>query len=128
MSLTSKQEELLTAFQYGNKEKALGLLKVTSKPEEINKYNWTLLHYAARLGWTDVCQLLIQQYHIDPHCKNSSFGRTALHEACDYGYTETVKYLVCHAHCDPLTRDYRGFTPFDKSDGVTRHFLQEIIG
>ena len=122
-------QELLSAFYPpGDKEKVLSLLPVVSDPAGIrDRDNWTLLHWAASSGWTDVCRLLVEQYQVDPHCRDS-FGRTALHIASYNNYLDTVQYLVTSVCCDPLTEDKLGDTPLSLSRGETRLFLQGIIG
>ena len=123
-------EQLLSAFYYpGDKEKVLSLLPVVSDPAGIRGsiYNWTLLHYAAYRGWTDVCRLLVEQYQVDPHCRSSD-GWTALHWASIHNHLDTVQYLVSSVCCDPLTVDNDGDTPLSYSSGETELFLQGIIG
>ena len=77
-------------------------------------YNYTLLHLAAHSGWTRVCQLLIEQYQIDPDCRDT-YGLTPLYCACITNKTDTVKYLVSNGYCDPLIKDNIGQTPLDRS-------------
>ena len=126
--MTAKQ--LLSAFRFpGDKEKVLSLLPVVNDHAGIRDsvYNWTLLHYAARYGWTDVCRLLVEQYQVDPHCRSSG-GWTALHYASEFNHLDIVQYLVSSVCCDPLTEDNWGGTPLSDSEGETRLFLQGIIG
>ena len=55
---------LLKAFKDRDKEKALSLLPQTRDPATIKDTdydNWTLLHWAADRGWTDVCVLLVER-------------------------------------------------------------------
>lgn len=123
--------EILEAIRDpGDKEKVLSLLPLLSKPNEIKDssyHNSTLLHYAARNGWTDVCQILIEQYQVDPHCRTSG-GWTALHWACLRDLIDVVKYLVIAVCCDPLSKNDYGQTPLDDSRGETKKFLEGIIG
>ena len=122
-------EQLLNAFRYsGDKEKVLSLLPIVSDPAGItDSNNWTLLHYAARRGWTDVCRLLVEQYQVDPHCRDST-GWTALHIASILNQLDIVQYLVTSVCCDPLTESNYGRTPLSRSSGETELFLQGIIG
>ena len=122
-------QELLSAFDYpGYKWKVLSLLPVLRNPAGIrDSTNWTLLHYAARRGWIDVCRLLVEQYQVDPHVRNSG-GGTALHWASIYKHLDTVQYLVRSVCCDPLTVDKWGRTPLSYSSGEITLFLQGIIG
>ena len=125
--MTAKQ--LQSAFySLGGNEKVLSLLPVVSDPAGIrDSNNWTLLHWAAIRGWTDVCRLLVEQYQVDPHCRDIS-GRTALHYASIHNHLDTVQYLVSSVCCDPLTKDNGGHTPLSWSKGEIRLFLQGIIG
>ena len=125
--MTAKQ--LLSAFySSGGKEKVLSLLPVVRDPAGIRgSTNQTLLHWAARNGWTDVCRLLVEQYQVDPHCRNSG-GYTALHYASILNHLDVVQYLVSTVCCDPLTEDNGGRTPLSRSSGETELFLQGIIG
>ena len=104
-------EQLLIAFNYpGDKEKVLSLLPVVSDPAGIRgSYNWTLIHYAADRGWTDVCRLLVEQYQVDPHCRNSG-GWTALHYAAQNGWTDVCRLLVEQYQVDPHCSDRYGRT------------------
>ena len=125
--MTAKQ--LLSAFYPpGGKKKVLSLLPVVRDPAGIrDNINQTLLHYAAHYGWTDVSRLLVEQYQVDPHCRDSN-GWTALHYASEFNHLDIVQYLVTSVCCDPLTENNVGFTPLSKSKGETRLFLQGIIG
>ena len=122
-------EQLLSAFYSpGDKEKVLSLLPVVRDPPGIrDSNNWTLLHLAAQNGWTDVCQLLVEQYQADPHRRDSR-GWTALHYASIFDHLDVVQYLVSSVCFDPLTKSKRGGTPLSRSGGETRLFLQGIIG
>ena len=104
-------EQLLSAFRYpGDKEKVLSLLPVVSDPAGIRgSYNQTLLHFAARNGWTDVCRLLVEQYQVDPHCRDSD-GKTALHNAARNGWTDVCRLLVEQYQVDPHCRNSIGCT------------------
>ena len=103
--MTAKQ--LLSAFiKPGDKEKVLSLLPVVSDPAGIrDSDNWTLVHHAARNGWTDVCRLLVEQYQVDPHCRDSIRGWTALHWAAINGWTDVCRLLVEQCQVDPYCRD-----------------------
>ncbi len=125
--MTAKQ--LLNTISYpGDKGKVLSLLPVVSDPAGIrDSNNWTLLHWAARYGWTDVCRLLVEQNQVDPHCRGSG-GETALHIASILDHLDIVQYLVSSVCCDPLTENKWGRTPLSYSSGETRLFPQGIIG
>ena len=52
---------------------------------------------------------------------------TPLYWACANNHTDVVHYLVGNGYSDPSIQDNLGLTPFDKSNGVTRKYLREII-
>lgn len=131
-------EQLWRAFcSCTDQEEAVALLSLYSYTtvQSANDYsNSTLLHSAATRGWTRVCQLLTDKYQIDPDCRDI-IGRTPLHCACLYNKTDTVHYLVSHCYCDPLIKATNGWTAFnrgqtavDKSYGVVKDYLEDIIG
>ena len=108
--MTAKQ--LLSAFYPpGGKKKVLSLLPVVSDPAGIRDslYNRTLLHWAALNGWTDVSRLLVEQYQVDPHCRDSD-GGTALICAAIRGWTDVCRLLVEQYQVDPHCRDSDGWT------------------
>ena len=107
--MTAKQ--LLSAFNDpGDKEKVLSLLPVVRDPAGIRgSTNRTLLHCAALNGWTDVSRLLVEQYQVDPHCKDSD-GWTALHSAAFNGWTGVCRLLVEQYQADSHCRDSYGRT------------------
>ena len=115
-------EQLLSAFDPpGDKEKVLSLLPVVSDPAGIRySTNWTLLHFAARNGWTDVCRLLVEQYQVDPHCRNS-IGWTALHSAASRGWTDVCRLLVEQYQVDPHCRDSIGWTALHSAASIHNH-------
>ena len=124
--------QLLDAFvNSSNQDQAISHLSrftTTRIKKEKDPYdNWTLLHWAARNGWTRACQVLVQEYGVDPECRSNA-GYTPLHWACLYNHTDTVKLLVGNGDSDPLIKNNSGETPFDWSNGVTREYLSEIIG
>ena len=122
-------DDVLNAFRREDKERVLSLLStVRVHPSTIrDEYNSTLLHYTSGHGWLDICQLLVDVYQLDPHCRDSD-GRTALHWACYNNHHEVVRYLVQYCCTDPLVKDKLGYTPLDRSRGESRQLLQEIIG
>lgn len=58
-----------------------------------DKEGWTPLHFAAELGHTGICQLLIHA-GADIHAQSSKFDQTALHLAADNGALECCKTLI----------------------------------
>ena len=95
--------------------------------KEKDSLNWTLLHWAARNGWTRACQVLVEEYGVNTECRDN-FGCSPLYWACRYNHTDIVKLLVGNGDSDPLIKNNSGETPFDESKGVTREYLSEIIG
>ena len=100
---------------------------IKKEKDQYSNSDWTLLHYAARKGWTRACRVLVEEYGVDTDCRDNA-GWTPLHWACLNNHTDTVKLLVRNGYSDPLIKTNRGDTPFDESEGVTREYLSEIIG
>ena len=124
--------QLWSAFvNSSNQDQAISHLSrftTTIIKKEKDQYgNGTLLHWAAASGWTRACQVLVQEYGVDTECRDDD-GWTPLYLACLYNHTDTVKLLVSNGDSDPLIKSNSGYTPFDKSEGVTREYLSEIIG
>ena len=113
-----------------NQDQAISHLSrftTTRIKKEKDSLNCTLLHWAARNGWTRACQVLVQEYGVNTECRSNA-GYTPLHWACLYNHTDTVKLLVGNGDSDPLIKTNSGATPFDMSNRVTREYLSEIIG
>ena len=103
----------LTAFNEGNKAKALEYLKQCSNPSLIctdqandtngvlTIQNITLLHIAARHNWPDVISTLIQTYKCDKEAVNNRWS-TPVHYCARYGSLEAMKCLVEKHGCDPM--------------------------
>ena len=92
------REKCLLAFDNGDKEKVIKLLPKMQKPQNTTfcylfLNNCTLVHFATRWGWDDVCQLLVQTYNCDPTAKDDRQS-SPLHWACFYGYVRVVDYLL----------------------------------
>ena len=88
------EEKCLDAFQYDEKEVALELLSEVHQPQNVKSdHKWTLLHYAAKYGWGDICQALIQNHGLDPTDK-TDLGYSTFHVACLYGKPEVVEYML----------------------------------
>ena len=123
--MTAKQ--LLSAFySSGGKEKVLSLLPVVRDPAGIrDSNNWTLLQCAAYNGWTDVCRLLVEQYQVDPHCRNSD-GETALHCAALNGWTDVCRLLVEQYQVDPHCRSSFGETALHWASILNNNHLDTV--
>ena len=68
---STTSDQLLDAFYYpGNMQEAIRLLSAFPNPSEIKNiktsYSGYLIHHAARIGWTDIIELLVTTYHCDP--------------------------------------------------------------
>ncbi len=120
-------KELYSAFyNCSTQDAAVSLLSQHSYTTVNSAKEYTLLHRAAAENWTRVCQLLINQYQIDPDCSDTT-GCTPLHLACIKNNTDTVSYLLLNGYCDPLIKNNNGDTPFDCSSGSVKDFLEDII-
>ena len=83
------------AFNRGDEEKALRLLKVVKDPREVKGYGGsTLLHHAAVQGWTDIVELLIMKYNCDVNSVNV-YNYTPVHYASIRGHLNVIKYYYC---------------------------------
>ena len=124
-------EQLWDAFyDSSNQDQAISHLSrftTTIKKEKDQYDNGTVLHCAARNDWTRACQVLVEEYELDPECRDV-MGWTPLHWACANNNTDTIVLLVGNGYSDPLIKDNRGYTPLDTSYGVSREYLSEIIG
>ena len=73
------------------------LPKLRSPESTRNSYcRWegsTLLHFAVRRGWEDVCKLLVEKYNCRPTTVNDD-DQSPLHVACLLGNEAIVKYLL----------------------------------
>ena len=88
------REQCLAAFSKGDKEAAVELLEKVQQPQSIRNYDgWTLVHYAAKWSWPDICRTLIDKYHLDP-TEKTKYGESPLHWACMEGRAKVVGYLL----------------------------------
>ena len=86
--------QCLYAFKNGEKTAAMELLSKVQKPEDLkDSRNRTLVHLAAVRGWHDMCQILVEGYHLSPTEKDIN-GRRPLHHACEHGSAQVVNYLL----------------------------------
>ena len=80
------------AFRYGRKEDARKLLAQVQQPHP------HCVHWAARNGWHDLCQQLVENYNLSPSDEADILGHGVmfrpLHRACIEGSVEVVKYLL----------------------------------
>ncbi len=75
----------------------------------------TALHCAAIRGWTDLCRLLVEQYQVDPHCRDNDRGYTALHWAANNGWPDVCRLLVEQYRVNPHCRDNSGWTALHRA-------------
>ena len=88
------REQCLRAFIHGDKEVAQQLLARVPDPQTLREsYNRTLVHRAAIHGWHDICQILVEQHHVNPSDKDDH-ECSPLHCACRNGRAQTVQYLL----------------------------------
>ncbi|MBN9543300.1 MAG: ankyrin repeat domain-containing protein, partial [Alphaproteobacteria bacterium] len=75
----------------GNLEILMYLIKMDAKVNE-NKYNHTVLHYAAYKGHLEIVKHLVEN-HTSLNIKREHLN-TSLHTAATNGYLEVVEYLI----------------------------------
>ena len=64
------EDSCYDAFVSGNKEEACRLELIKDPRKVKDSDGWTLLHWAAIRGWTDIMELLITKYKCDVNCGN----------------------------------------------------------
>ena len=103
MSVSRIGEKCLRVFGiYGRKEDAIKLLPFVCNPHELKDFDQqTLLHWACYHGWMDIVVKLIEEYRLDPMCRDW-FGNTCLHKACHQrGNLDIIMYLNRECLLDP---------------------------
>ena len=113
----------MEVFAHRDKEQALQLLSSVNQPNTIRSTDdfgdlpsgSTLLHYAARRGWSDVCRTLVEQYQCRVD-ETDDAGSNALHTACVFGEVAVVKYLLTlrSVLANIAARDRHGRTPLER--------------
>jgi uncharacterized protein len=84
--------------------------QLIARGADVNKPDWTPLHYAASAGHTAVLTLLLAHYaYIDAESPN---GSTPLMMAARYGSSEAVKVLL-QAGADPRLKNANGLSALD---------------
>ena len=117
----------LVAFRRGDKEEALRLLKVVKDQREVKGSDgWTLLHYAAARGWTDIVELLITKYNCNVNSVDND-NRTPVYEASANGHLNVIKSLCNTGKCDLFIKTKRGETPLDIARRYGRHEIVEYL-
>ena len=106
-------DKCLVAFDRGDKEEALRLLKEVKHPREVKGSDgWTLLHLAAGRGWTDIVELLITKYNCNVNSVDNC-NITPVHAASEFGHLNVIKSLCNTGKCDLFIKTKRGETPLD---------------
>ena len=117
------------AFDRGDKEEALRLLKlkVVKDPREVKgSSGWTLLHWAAARGWTDIVELLITKYNCNVNSVDI-YNETPVHEASYYGELNVIKSLCNTGKCDLFIKTKGGETPLDTARHNGHHEIVEYL-
>jgi hypothetical protein len=98
----------------GNLDALLQLLRQGEKVCKVNQTRWsgfTMLHRAAQMGYTDICQILLK-HGADLNMRSVRGWYTPLHLALGAGYTETAQYLL-QSGAKPWTKCKDGLDAFD---------------
>ena len=69
------------------------------------------LHYAARLGFTDICQRMVTESDANINASDKNLT-TPLHLAAHYGHRETCSFLI-KSGADPMRENVFGEKPID---------------
>ena len=122
------EDRCYDAFDRGDKEEALRLLKVVKDPREVKgSSGWTLLHFAAARGWTDIVELLITKYNCNVNSVNDYYNMTPVYEASIYGQLNVIKYLYNTGKCDLFIKTKWGETPLDIARQYGHHEVVEYL-
>ena len=120
-------DKCLLAFYRGDKEEALRLLKEVKHPREVKgSGGWTLLHCAARRGWTDIVELLITKYNCNVNSVDNC-NITPVHWASYYGHLNVIKSLYNTGKCDLFIKTKGGETPLDIARQFGHHEIVEYL-
>lgn len=103
---------LATACSVGDYDHAQKLLATGADPvtSRAGYFNWSPLHYTARLGRLDFAKMLISQYGCHPMVEDKE-GRTPLHIACQHGHLDYARYLIKQKRCDVQYGDIEDLIP-----------------
>ena len=102
----------LKRFVAGEREEAERLLEQVDEPQLLKdeKEGGTILHWAARWGWYETVEKLIEHYHLYPLVRSNN-GSVPLLYACFGGCLKTIQFLIEQCKCDPMCRRNDGWTP-----------------
>ena len=118
---TQGESPLMLAALKGQLELVNQMLK---KDADVNKTNWTPLHYAATTGQLAVIRLLIENHaYIDAESPN---GSTPLMLASMYGTPEAVKLLLDEG-ADPTLKNQQGLTALQFAQRASRPDAEALI-
>ncbi|KAM7543177.1 hypothetical protein Aperf_G00000004618 [Anoplocephala perfoliata] len=84
---------------YDKQDRLLHLLQRGADVNEQDKFGYTALHYAARNGRLEICNILLKN-GADITIATRSGGATALHRAAFSGHLDIVKLLCSYAKDD----------------------------
>ena len=118
------QNELIEATKEGNINKVTALLR-ENPTIDINyrdKKQWGLaaLHYAARNGHLNMCQLLLSGRNIDVKSRDKD-GNTIFHHAAKNGHLDICQLLISNPNVDINIQSNNGTTAL--YDAVSREHL-----
>lgn len=101
------------AAQYNDEEKVERLLRKGIPADVKDVAGYTALHYAARNGHDQICEILLQHgAYVD--AKTGNGGATALHRAAAQGHVKVVQILLENG-ADASLKDADGYTPLHRA-------------
>ena len=102
----------LKSFVAGEREEAERLLEQVEEPQLLKdeEKGGTLLHWAARWGWYETVNKLIEHYTFDPMVRSNN-GSVPLLYACFGGCLKTIQYLIVQCKCEPICINNNGNSP-----------------
>ncbi len=92
------------------------------------RYSRSLLQLAGIRGWSDVCEMLINDHHCDPFYEDDNKW-TVLHNVCRNGYIDLVRYFVSTCKMEQLIhkKNIDGITPLQFSILCRRTNITEYL-
>jgi hypothetical protein len=106
------------------REDIVGIRNSLDRVADVNiadSSGWTPLHYASRIGYTEIVELLLNRY-ADPNLVANS-GMTALHVASN----KDIAALLLKHNADPDLADNNGWTPLGYASTIGRKDIVEIL-
>ena len=117
------EDRCLDVFVSNNKEEACRLLNdVKDRREVEGSGGWTLLHYAAANGWTDIVELLITEYKFDVN-GGDVINSSPVYYVSASGQLDVINCLYNTGKCDLFIKNKYSSTPF----GIAHQFGREEI-